>query len=158
MSARIRIRDATNTLRTVSRIRMRDAGGVLRTIQRIRVRDALGTLRTVWQYLQAGVNKVTTEGSYNGASSSAQDITTAAVVASPIGGTGPFTYLWSQVGVSAYTWTIGTATAADTTFTGVAIPAGTVESVTFQCVITDSTGATATTVEVTAIVYNNSTA
>lgn len=154
----VRIRDASGTLRTVTRIRMRDAGGVLRTIQRIRMRDAGNVLRTVWQYLQATLNKTTTEGSYNGASSSAQDITTAAVVASPIGGTAAFTYAWSQVGTSAYTWLINSATSASTTFTGQGIPAGTIESVTFQCVITDSTGATAATELVNAVVYNNSTA
>lgn len=48
MAARIRIRDASGVLRTITQIRARDAGGTLRTIDTIRARDTAGILRTVF--------------------------------------------------------------------------------------------------------------
>ena len=155
---RVRIRDATNTLRTVARIRMRDATNTLRTIQRIRVRDAGGALRTVWQYLQATVTPTMVSGSYNGSSGAAQNITTASCIAAPVGGTGPFTYSWAQVGVTPITWTILSPTAATTGFRANSVIAGSLETAFFECTITDSTGATAVTPIVTANAHNNSTA
>lgn len=62
MVARLRMRDAGNTLRTITQIRMRDAGGTLRTIQRVRMRDAGNTLRTVFD---AVLDAVVPAGGYD---------------------------------------------------------------------------------------------
>lgn len=156
MVAQIRIRDGGGTLRTLSRVRMRDGAGVLRFIKRIRVRDGGGTLRTVWQALDVSVSPPNATGNYRGSSVAPQNISTASVVASPVGGFAPFTYAWSEVGASAYSWTISAPAGATTKFTAAAVGIGENATQTFRVVVTDSTGNTATT-EVTATVLNLST-
>lgn len=144
------------TLRTATRIRLQESS-VLHTVQRIRAMVS-GTLRTVYQYFSATATPNSVSGSYNGSSAAAQNITTGPTIASAVGGVAPFTYLWTQVDVSPYTWTISASTSATTTFTGVAIDDGVSSSVNFKCTITDANSNTADTLLVDATVHNRSTA
>lgn len=157
MTARLRLRDAAGTLRTITRLRIRDETGVLRTIGRIRIRDASNVLQIVYQNLVASISPPTTEGAYRGTSAAAQNIAVSSVIATPVGGTPAYTYAWVQVGSSAYTWTIGASTSATTDFTATSIPLGAVATATFQVTVTDSGGSTATAT-VTATARNISTA
>lgn len=157
MVAQIRLRDAGGNLRTVARIRARDASGELRTIQRIRIRDASNVLRTVWYALTALISPSPINGSYRGSSASPQDIATSSVIAAVSGGIPSYSYAWAQVGVSAYSWTIGTPTAASTNFTAASVENGSEATATFSVTVTDSTGSTATD-QVVATARNLSTA
>jgi hypothetical protein len=128
-------------------------------MQRIRGRDATNTLRILWIYFTSGVSPSSVSGSYNGSSATAQNITTGACMAIPVGGTGPFTYTWTQSGTSSYTWTISAASTSTTTFTALAIPLGVDASADFICTITDTaTGLVTVTQIISASVQNNSTA
>lgn len=99
----------------------------------------------------------TVNGTYHGASGAAQNITTSATIASPSGGTAPFTYSWAQVGSSAYTWTIGSAATASTSFTATAVGKGEAASADFRVTVTDATGVVRTA-NVSANAFNESTA
>lgn len=68
------------------------------------------------------------------------NISTASVLATPNGGVTPYTYSWARVDSSAYTWTIGTPTAASTNFTGNSIPVGVNTGATFEVTVTDAAG------------------
>lgn len=81
-------------------------------------------------------------------------ITTTQCQAIPIGGTPPFTYLWSQVSGDAGI-VITSSTAAATTFKTF-VAAGTVNGI-FHCVITDSLSVAATTNSVTVTLTSNNT-
>lgn len=145
--ARVRFRDAAATLHTMTRVRGRDAGGISRTFQRIRMRDAGGVLRTVWQYL---IVTLSPDGTVTGNSDAGGtvNISTASVLATPVGGTGPFTYAWVRLDVSAYTWIISAPTAATTHFTANSVEEGVNTFALFQVTVTDAVGATAiTTIE-----------
>lgn len=142
---RVRFRDAAATLHTMARVRGRDAGGVLRTFQRIRMRDAGGVLRTVWQYLIVTLSPDTIV-SGNTETGGTVNISTASVLATPVGGTGPFTYAWVRADVSAYTWVISAPAAATTHFTANAVEEGVNTFAEFQVTVTDSVGATATAI------------
>jgi hypothetical protein len=81
-------------------------------------------------------------------------VTTASVLASPSGGIAPYTYAWTRIDASAYTWTIGSAAAATTSFTGTNIPDGVATFATFRVTVTDAAGRKATA-DINAIVRNN---
>jgi hypothetical protein len=69
-------------------------------------------------------------------------LTSDATTATPTGGTGPFTYVWSQVGGDSMT--INTPNAASTTFSK-SVPDAAGFTGYFVCTITDSLGAVAAT-------------
>lgn len=136
---RIRIRDASNTLRTITRIRMRDSTNTLRTILRIRMRDAGNVLRTVYQAVTMTVNCVppAVSGS-DGSSVLIASIDTNSATAVVNDGTAPFTYQWTQTtSNSGLSWTINAPTAASTFFTALSVPQGIYEE-TFAVQVTDS--------------------
>lgn len=134
-----RMRDATNTLRTITRIRMRDETNTLRTIQRIRMRDETNTLRTVYQYLSAS-NDVPYVFGLNGGAALHGSVTSDPVTTTVSGGTGPFTYSWEYVSGN-LGMAPDTPTANSTTFTGDVNNADTLHSE-YRCLITDANGAT----------------
>lgn len=133
----LRIRDAANTLRTITRVKMRDAGGILRNIQRIRMRDAGGTLRTVF----IGMSAVATSPA-NGTSASSP-VTSLNSVVTVTGGVAPFTYIWDAIENSAGI-TIVSPSASATTFRKSMPSADTVNG-TFQCTVVDALGTVVTT-------------
>ncbi len=151
----IRFHDITNALRTATRIRFRDATNTLRVAQRVRIRDANNVLRTVYQFLAVTLNRYTVNGTAN--SPTPVTIGTTIATASPVGGTSPFTYAWTQIGTSSVTWVIETPTIANGSFAAQAVPAGLLVEQQFQVAVTDASGAVATTI-VNAIVENTSTA
>lgn len=139
--AQIRIRDAGGTLRTVSRIRMRDADNNLRTIQRVRVRDASGILRTVYEAMTAALSPTSLSQT-----ASTSTITTAGTcMATPTGGTAPYTYLWSPEPYNGDGISAASPTSAASAFRKVGAAAGDAYIGWFTCTITDAVGAQATT-------------
>jgi hypothetical protein len=152
--ARIRVRDLSGTLQTVKRIRVRDADGVLRTIRRVRGRDTTGTLRTFWEALYVEVSPLTADGYIAG--STTQNVDTGSVLATATGGLAPYSYAWTAVGSSPYTWVISAPAAATTYFTAQSVPVGAVATNIFRVTVTDSLGAVAAW-DVYATARNNNT-
>lgn len=70
------------------------------------------------------------------------NITTASVTATPSGGIPAYTYSWALIDGSSYTWTIGAAAAASTTFTAQNVPVGVRVDGSFELTVTDSAGNT----------------
>lgn len=138
----IRLRDSTNTLRTVKQIRVRDENNVLQTVKRVRLRDSSNFLYTAFNSLTVTTSPSTV--SAYGNSGAAATLTTGSTLATPVGGSSPYTYSWALYGSSPYSWSIGTPSAASTTFTATSVPAGVVASAVFQVTVTDSLGATTT--------------
>lgn len=130
----IRMRDITNTLRTIARIRMRDETNTLRNIQRIRMRDEANVLRTVYQYLSAVLDTNLAYGTDSGPSINGSVTTNSVTVTAA--GTGPLTYLWTRVSGDAIT--IDSPTAATTTFSGTVGATG--KTALFKCTVTDANG------------------
>jgi hypothetical protein len=89
-----------------------------------------------------------------GASSGTIAVTTSTVTAVPSGGTPPYTYAWNRDDAGSPSWSIGSATAATTSFTCSAVADSGFETAEFECVITDNLGATVTTALVNASVEN----
>ena len=138
MTAQIRLRDASGTLRTLARIRMRDEGGNLRTIQRIRIRDASNILRTVWQAMTVALS-----GSTATATAATSTITTGSVTATLSGGTAPYSYLWQAASYNTDGIGITTPTAASTSFRRTGCISGDGYLGDFYCTVTDAMGVVA---------------
>jgi hypothetical protein len=79
-----------------------------------------------------------------GNSGAPANITTGLVLATPSGGIAPYTYAWTQVGTTPYTWTINSPAAASTSFTAGTVGAGVSTEAEFKVTVTDSGGQTAT--------------
>lgn len=108
----------------------------------ISIRDFYGTSNTP-PPLSASISPNPTYGSRTGAGS----VTAGPATVAPSGGVAPYSYSWSRVSGDAFT--INSPTAYATTFTA-AVPAGVLRFGIYQCVVTDSLGATVapnTTVE-----------
>lgn len=140
--ARLRIRDAGGTLRTIVRVRMRDQAGVLKTLQRIRARSTSNDLQIVFQPFAASITPSPVDGYLAGTVTA--NVTTSSVTAAATGGTAAYTYAWSQIGTSPYTWTINSPAAASTSFTAASVEVGAYATNLFKVIITDANGATAT--------------
>lgn len=143
MAAQIRMRDAGGTLHAIdgsgsSRIRMRDAGGTLRTITRIRMRDASNQLRVVYEPSGATAFAVSASpGTVNGHGNGTA--TTGNTTAAASGGTPPYSYAWTLTDHTNSTPpSIGSASAATTSFTQTNIAAGDVDTADFRVTATDS--------------------
>ena len=79
-------------------------------------------------------------GAYNGTSGGIISITSTTATATPVGGTGPFTYAWTKV--SGDTLTVTNPTNASTAFRA-SIGPGDSRFATYRCTVTDSLGLTA---------------
>jgi hypothetical protein len=87
---------------------------------------------------------VPTDVSGYGNSGAAANITTALVIATPTGGVSPYTFAWVQTSTSPYTWVIGAASSASTSFTCNTLGAGATAEADFEVTITDALGNSAT--------------
>lgn len=81
-----------------------------------------------------------------GNTGSSADITTGLVAATPQGGTAPYTYAWTQLYSTPYTWVITSPTAAVTSFKCNALGPGVTAEAQFLVTVTDSAGRTATAI------------
>lgn len=89
----------------------------------------------------ATLNATMQNGTVSGSRSDAGSVTSSSAVVLPTGGTPAYTYNWTRV--SGDTYTITTATAANTTFS-TTLTNGQTKSGVYRCTVTDSLGATAT--------------
>lgn len=154
MSARLRVRDASGTLRTIVQLRMRDAGNTLRTITRVRMRDAGNVLRVVYDTTGASSFAVTSAPNFVvGSSYLTGTATTDSTTATATGGTGPYTYAWTLLSYTHPTTapTITGAALATTAFIQTNIGVGQDFQAHFRVTATDSaTPANTATYDVTA--------
>lgn len=149
---RIRLRDASGTLRTVTQLRMRDAGGTLRTITRVRLRDQNNVLRIVYDpagasTFSASPDSIATAGFGVGTA------TTGTITVTPSGGTAPYSHAWTLIEAShGSTNPTATLPASDVTaFQQTNMDPGEIYSSTWRDTVTDSSvPALAASVDVTA--------
>lgn len=153
MTAALKIRDGTNTLRTITVLKVRDASNTLRTITEIWVRDTNNVPRLVFNPSGSATLSISvTPGSLSGFSfgtgTATTDLTADATATS---GVPPYTYLWTLV-----SWTLvdtpptaNSPTGTSSTFTQTGISPGNTESAEWTCVVTDDDGNTATSNQIT---------
>lgn len=137
----IQIRDGGGILRAVSGLRIRDAAGIIRTINTGSIRDAAGIIRTFFTSMMATINYTVAAGTEYGVNAATVTTSPPSII-SITGGTAPHTYAWSYV--SGETGIVATSpTSATTSFSKTLFVDEYVEA-TWQCLATDSSGATAT--------------
>lgn len=92
----------------------------------------------------------------NGAAATSSTVTilTSFTLATPSGGTAPYSYAWSLVTSSGGTWSIGHSTLSETQFVCAGVADGAGYTADFKCQVTDSDGHSAFTNTVTATVTN----
>lgn len=140
MAARLRLRDASGTLRTITQLRMRDAGGTLRTITRVRLRDQNNVLRVVYDPSGASSFTATPDETlvYGFDIATA---TTPPVTVTAAGGTAPYDYDWTLLTYDHPT-TPPTVSAVPTwdivEFQQTNMAPGTIRVSTWRCTVTDS--------------------
>lgn len=142
----IQILDGVSVMRRATRLSVWD-GTRLVSALRVKVMDTDGvTLRTVETFadpLTASASPASVDGVVF--SLLASTVTTIATTASPTGGTGPFSYVWTLLSYSHATPpTITTSTNASTTFRQTLVAPDTQETAEFRCTVTDSLGQVAT--------------
>lgn len=145
-------------LKATASLKLRDSGAVLRTIGTVRIRDAGNVLRTVWTAGGGGGGFTASAvplSSYGGiAQGSTTTVYADAITVTPTGGAGPYTYAWALVSGDPGTWTF-TAPAAQTSRVGRAnVAPGTDYTHIVKCTVTDASGATADTPDITVTVEN----
>lgn len=146
------VRNAAAVLGTISAISVRDAGNVLKSVTIGKVRDAAAALKTFFNALSASASPASKNAFGN--SSSPVDVLVGLFTAAPSGGVAPFTYAWTQTTAGINVWSITAAASATTGFTCEALGQFDSDSAGFTCTITDDTGATVATNEVTASATN----
>lgn len=139
MTAQIRLRDESNTLRTIIGIKMRDAGGIMRNITRVRMRDASNILRTVFGALSVSANTPVS------GTSGTSPVTSSTSTVTVTGGVAPYTYLWRAYLNDAPTYNpngiaILTPTANSTAFRRTMAVPDVIDG-SFECEVTDALGA-----------------
>lgn len=118
------------------------------TVQAIDMRTASGVKR-IFKALSATVDQSSVSASLY--SRGQPTITTPAVLVTPVGGVGPYTYSWTNPTDPAFT--AYTPANPYTSFLHPSVGPGDIYSVVFVCTVQDATGSTAT-VSVTATVSN----
>lgn len=121
-------------------IEANDDMGAPLSVAIVQIRDAAGNAKTVWQAMTALVSAPQLFGYAN--SSSPATVYTPFVIASAVGGTPPYTYLWSIVTTTG-TWLSTAGTSAKTAFQAINVDPGDFAEATATCTITDSAGTSA---------------
>jgi hypothetical protein len=93
----------------------------------------------LWAYLQDLAVSIPAFTYGGGSSSSSITVATDLVEVTVTGGQAPFTYSWARVGSGSPAWTISNPAAASTRFS-TTVSAGTIETATFRCTVTDALG------------------
>lgn len=144
MALGIIVRDGSNVARTVTAMVVRDGGNVARTITEAWVRDTNNVRRLVFNPSGSATLTVTVspEGASGFSFGTGTATTDVPVVATPAGGTAPYTYSWS---IESYTSLAGpptadSPTAASTTFTQTGIDPDTTVSASVVAVVEDDNG------------------
>lgn len=143
----IEVRDASAPQKAKA-FEVRNSGGV-HAAKIAQVRDASGVAKTFWQAMTASAAPSSVSGAAN--VNGTVTVVTNSTSATPAGGTGPYTYLWS--GGSAG-WSIGSPNNATTSFARSGLGPDDSDTTTFTCTVTDATGVTATTNSVEAFAQN----
>lgn len=128
--------------RLVTAMQVIDGGGVDRVIQEMRVIDAAGTDRLVYS-VAPPMSLSVAPSSVAGGTTGGPAITDAAT-ATPVGGIGPYTYVWTVISYdAAVSPTVNSPTSASTTFRQTGVPANDAVGAIFRCTATDSFSSTA---------------
>ena len=148
----IALREASG-VSNVGAIVLREAAGVV-DVGEVYLREASG-LAEIYSAAGGGSDAFTVDVPPNaygyGNSMSPVSVTTEIVTATPTGGTGPFTYLWSGVGAG---WTITNPTSPSTALRADSVPPADGLSTSAACAVTDVNGNTVVSSAVAAEVYN----
>lgn len=142
----------TTGLKSASVFKVRDNTNTLKTVQKGSIRQADGTLKDFYGNLSVGVSSTSVSGSINRAGSGTA--ATRYVTATPTGGVTPYTYSWARTDGGSHAWTISTPDAATTNFS-TTVNTNTEQTATFVCTVTDATGATAPSPTVSADCWND---
>jgi hypothetical protein len=148
MTLGIIVRDGTNTPRTITEIFVRDASNTPREITEIWVRDDSNTPRLVFNPSGSATLSVSVSPTAGSGFSFGTGIATTENpnVATPSGGTAPYTYAWEIVSYTSLSGppAINSPTSASTDFTQSGIDPNTTVSAQAQVVVTDDNGAMVT--------------
>lgn len=137
----ILVRDGTNTQRTLTAIQVRDGTNTARDLSEIWVRDSNNVPRLVFT-TGAALEVTASPELVAGIAYGSGVVTTNATVATPAGGTAPYTYAWTVYTHSNVTPpSINSPTSATTTFTQVDVVD--YDDAEFICTVTDDLSATA---------------
>lgn len=147
------VRDAGNVLVEIGASFIRDPSNVLVEVSEEAIRDVSG----VHTYFAPGgpFTVDVTPDSFGGRLSPGPGaVTTSEVVATPTGGTAPYSYLWTRTDADPSVWQILSPTAAATQFRAEGVGPEDTLTATFKCTVTDSLGATADSADVNAQAIN----
>ena len=146
MSVNIKVRDGTNTLRTINQIFVRDGGNVQREINAIYVRDTNNTRRLVYNPSGSLTISVTSSPSFvGGLGNGSGTVETDPTTATASNGTPPYTYAWTLVSYTAGTPpTASDSASATSSFIQTGMSSGTFEASTWRVTATDANSNTAT--------------
>jgi hypothetical protein len=137
------------TTQVAKNLHVRD--GTTKSALRMWIRDN-GALKQFFGQFAVSVSSTDAEGF--AASSLTRTITTSPTTVTAIGAVGTITYAWTRTDGGSHAWTINNPSSATTTFSTLC-GAGSSVSATFDCVVTDSAGQSATTATVTATCEND---
>lgn len=137
--------------KSASVFKVRDNTNTLKTVQHASRRDATG-LKDFYGNLTVGLSATFAQGSTN--RSTISSAATRIVTAAPTGGVTPYAYAWTRTDGGSHVWTIGAPSSASTAFSTTVAP-NAEQTATFICTVTDATGATAVSAAVTADVFND---
>jgi uncharacterized protein YukE len=141
----------TTGLKSTSILKVRDASNTLQNVQQGWRRDASG-IKEFFGKLTVEVSPPGVSGSVN--RSSAASATTRNATANVSGGVAPFTYAWARTDGGAHSWTINSPASAITSFSTPVSP-NSDQVATFACTVTDATGTSATSANVSADCWND---
>jgi hypothetical protein len=147
----------TLSVKTVTRtqsggiMKVRDATNTLKTVQKGSRRDATG-LKDFYGNLTVGLSSSSVSGSINRAGTGTAPTRT--VTATPNGGVAPYTYLWTRTDGGSHAWNITSPTSATTAFSTL-VSTNTEQTATFICTVTDATGQSAASGAVFADCWND---
>jgi hypothetical protein len=131
----VAVKTATGTKNTAV-FKARDNTGTLKTVQKASRRDASG-LKDFYGTLSVQLSSSSVSGSINRAGTGTA--ATQFVQATPVGGVGPYTYLWSRTDGGSHAWNITSPTSNITGFS-TTVGTNTEQTATFKCTVTDATG------------------